>query len=111
MGISLPNSFSISGQSPVDDKSIALNLVQVTGKVEADPNYKFTLYKGLKIYLQEEGKEIIFEQINPENSSERLMSSNITYPEGSIYEGYNYHGKEFNFFNHGSPSNLTGDYS
>ena len=78
--------------------------------MQQNPLSYFNFYKGLKIYLQDEGFEIIWEEVDLQNSSKTILEEDFLYPSNSFYADYDYSGKEFNFFYTNDIGNLSGDY-
>ena len=106
----ITTSFKLQGQKPLDAKNISQSLETLSQSLIDNPLSYFNLYKGLKIYLQEEATEIIWEEVNTDNSPKTILSADFTYPSNSFYADYDYSGKEFNFFYTNDLGNLSGDY-
>lgn len=111
MDQNISNSFNVRGQKPLDSKSISKNLETLVQSISANPSIYFDFYKGLKIYLQDEGLEIIWEEVNEINIPDTILASDYTYPSNSFYESFDYSGRTFNFFYTSGVGNLSGSYA
>lgn len=107
----ITTSFKLQGQKPLDSKNISKNLQTLIDSLVLQPLSYFNFYKGLKIYLQDEGQEIIWDEVNEINTLKSILEQDFTYPSNSFYEDYDYSGKEFNFFYTNDLGNLSGDYA
>ena len=106
----ITTSFKLQGQKPLDAKNISKSLNTLIEALQQNPLSYFNFYKGLKIYLQDEGFEIIWEEVDLQNSSKTILEEDFLYPSNSFYADYDYSGKEFNFFYTNDIGNLSGDY-
>lgn len=104
-------SYRMSGQKPLDAKSVSESLNTLISEINANPQIFFSFFKGMKIYLQEEGEEIIWEEITDSNINEGILDENYIYPSSTVYEDFNYSGKEFNFIYTRAIGNITGNYA
>lgn len=100
----------VQGQMPLDAKNIEVSLLSLKEKISENPLIFYSFYKGMEIYIQDEGQKIIWDEVSPSNSSKTILDDNHIYPTNVIYEEYDYSGKEFNFFYTNSLGNLTGSY-
>lgn len=104
-------SYRVSGQKPLDSKTISPSLNVLKAEISSNPSIYYSFYKGMKIYLQEEEEEIIWTEITEANEDESILDENFIYPNSTVYEGFNYSGKEFNFIYTRTIGNLTGNYA
>ena len=104
-------SYRMAGQKPLDAKSVSESLNTLISEINANPQIYFSFFKGMKIYLQEEGEEIIWTEITEANSNDAILEENYIYPSSTVYESFNYSGKEFNFIYTRAIGNLTGNYA
>lgn len=107
----ITTSFKLQGQKPLDAKNISQSLETLSQSLIDNPLSYFNFYKGLKIYLQEEATEIIWEEVNAQNTSKSILADDYSYPANTFYESYDYSGKHFNFFYTNAIGNLTGSYA
>ena len=103
-------SFNMKGQKPLDSKLTFKSLIDLKNSTTEDPNVFFSFYKGMKVYLQEEGEEIIWEEVNEVNVQNAILTEGFLYPLNLNYEGFDYSGKLFNFFYTNQIGNLKGNY-
>lgn len=103
-------SYRVAGQNPLDSKTISTSLNVLMAEISSNPSLYHSFYKGMKIYLQEEGEEIIWTEITEANESDGILDENFTYPNSTVYQGFNYSGKEFNFIYTRMIGNIRGNY-
>lgn len=103
-------SYRVAGQNPLDSKTISTSLNVLKAEIGSTPSIYYSFYKGMKVYLQEEGEEIIWAEITEANQNDGILDENFTYPNSTVYEGFDYSGKEFNFIYTRAIGNLMGNY-
>lgn len=94
---SLTTSLEHGGQAPLDSKIHKFTLTELTdlGNGNTKP---FKYYDHMKVFCAENEREYTWRERKQNETDEHLLTSDFTYPNGAIYEGFDYSGKDYNFF-------------
>ena len=94
-------SLTTSTQIPVDGKTYKNTLSEITTVSE---ELAFTYYAGMIVTIAQNNKQYIWKEVEVGNTP---ISTQYTYPNGHIVEGFDYSNKTFGFYEYNTSSEPT----
>src|SRR5690625_2473467 len=92
----IPSPLIFPSLGPLDEKQYFKDLQELSDLGQSDQK-AYTYFKNMPVYVISEKKYYIWAENSP-NGKPGKISGGFTYPANIIFDGFDYSGKNFNFY-------------